>query len=137
MDPRTQLLREGEEAVAAADWDTARARFEQLLEEGDSPEALTGLSKVAMIAREYERAIELKERAFAACRRAGLLEAASDNAIWLAFMHATYHGNFSAALGWKQRAAGVLEGAEESAAHGRLTLLEAPFTRDPVERERL
>ena len=52
-------------------------------------------------------------------------------------MYATYHGNFSAALGWKERAASVLEGVEESAAHGWLTLLNAPFSRDPAEREQL
>ena len=90
-----------------------------------------------MIEREYERAIELKERAFELYRRAGQAAEASDNATWLTFMYATYHGNFSVALGWKQRAASALEGAEESAAHGWLTLLDAPFTRDPAEREQL
>ena len=61
---REDLLREGEEAIIAADWKTARACLERVLEQGESPAALTGLSKVAMIEREYDRAIELKERAF-------------------------------------------------------------------------
>ena len=52
-------------------------------------------------------------------------------------MYATYHGNFSAALGWKERAASVLDGTEETAAHGWLTLMGAPFSRDPAEREQL
>ena len=59
---REDLLRGGERAIAAADWETARACLERALEEGDSPDALTGLSKVAMIEREYERAIEYRER---------------------------------------------------------------------------
>jgi DNA-binding CsgD family transcriptional regulator/tetratricopeptide (TPR) repeat protein len=130
-------LREGELAIAAADWETARACLERAWAEGDSPDALTGLSKVAMIEREYERAIELRERAFELYKAARQPAPASDCAIWLTFMYATYHGNFSAALGWKERAASVLDGTEESAAHGWLTLTEAPFSRDPAEREQL
>ena len=135
--PREDLLREGEEAIAAADWQRARVCLERVLEQGESPEALTGLSKIAMIDREYERAIELKERAFELYRRAAQFAPALDSASWLAFMYATYHGNFSAALGWKERAASVLEGVEECAAHGWLALLNAPFTRDRAEREQL
>ena len=65
------LLHKGEEAIAAADWETARVCLEKVLEREESPEALTGLSKVAMIEREYERAIELNERAFELFRGAG------------------------------------------------------------------
>jgi hypothetical protein len=86
---REDLLRAGEAAIAAADWETARASLERVLEQGESPAALTGLSKIAMIDREYERAIELKERAFELDKRAGRLAAASDNAMWLAFMYVT------------------------------------------------
>jgi len=134
---RDDLLREGEEAIAAAQWERARICLERVLDQGESPEALTGLSKVAMIDREYERAIELKERAFELYKRAGKLAAASDTASWVTFMYATYHGNFSVALGWKERAASVLEGVEECAAHGWLALLNAPFSREPAEREQL
>lgn len=139
MDARTRehLVREGEEAIAAADWRSARVCLERVLEHGESPEALTGLSKVAMIDREYDRAIELKERAFELYTRAGQFAPASDNAIWLAFMYVTYQGNLSVGLGWKERAASVLEGVEECAAHGWLRLLNAPFTRDTAEREQL
>jgi DNA-binding CsgD family transcriptional regulator len=131
------VLREGDEALAAADWERARACFARVLEQRERPEALTGLSKIAMIEREYERAIELKERAFELYRRAGRRAEASDIASWVTFMYATYHGNFSVALGWKERAARALEGVEECAAHGWLELLNAPFSRDPAERERL
>jgi DNA-binding CsgD family transcriptional regulator len=137
LQAREDLLTSAERAIAAADWQTARACLERALEEGDSPDALTGLSKVAMFEREYERAIELRERAFDLYKAAGEQARASDSAIWLTFMYATYHGNFSAALGWKERATSVLDGTEESAAHGWLTLLQAPFSRDPAEREQL
>ena len=108
---REALLREGEEAVAVADWDRARVCFEGVLEQGESPGALAGLSKLAMINREYDRAIELKERAFELYARAGQFAPASDNAIWLTFMYVTCHGNVSVGLGWKERAASVLEGS--------------------------
>ncbi len=134
---RENLLRKGEEAIAAADWATARDCYEEALADGEIPEALTGLSKVAMIEREYERAIELRERAFELYKRAGQLAAASQDATWLTFLYANYHGNFSVALGWKERAASVIEGVEECAAHGWVTLLNAPFSRDPGEREQL
>jgi tetratricopeptide (TPR) repeat protein len=104
---REDLLREGEAAIAAADWETARASLERVLEQGESPEALIGLSKIAMIEREYDRAIELKERAFELQKSAGQMEAASLNATWLTFMYVTYQSNFSVGLGWKERASSV------------------------------
>ena len=134
---RENLLRSGEDALAGADWDRARDCFERAIDEGESPDALTGLSKVAMIEREYECAIELRERAFELYKSAGRFAAASSDATWLAFLYANYHGNFSVALGWKERATSVLEGVEECAAHGWVTLLNAPFSRDPGEREQL
>jgi DNA-binding CsgD family transcriptional regulator len=135
--PLDHLLRAGKQAIAAADWDTARACFERALDAGDEPNALTGLSEVAMYEREYERAIALRERAFELYKEIGEFAPASVGAIWLTFMYATYHGNFSAALGWKGRAETVLDGTEETAAHGWLLLLQAPFSHDSAEREQL
>jgi hypothetical protein len=43
------LLRQGEEAIVAADWERARACLEEVLARHESPDALIGLSKVAMI----------------------------------------------------------------------------------------
>ena len=71
---------------------------------GETPEVLDGLSEVAHFEGEYDRAIELKERAFAAYRRAGKRVEAADIARWLAFLHGTFHGNFSVASGWMGRA---------------------------------
>lgn len=132
-----ELLRDGDAALAAADLETARSCFERVLEDGEDPDALTGLSKVAMLEREYERAIELKERAFELYRAGGRAGGAADCAQWLTFMYVTYAGNLSAGLGWKERAASALEGAEESAAHGWLEILQAPFADEPTDRERL
>ena len=62
---------------------------------------------------------------------------AAELARWLAFLHGAVHGNMAAANGWMARAEGLLEGVEESAAHGWLTLDRAPWSRDAAERERL
>jgi hypothetical protein len=54
---------------------------------------------------------------------------------WLAFLYVSVQGNVAAANGWMARAGSVLEGVEESAAHGWLILDRAPWTSDASERE--
>jgi DNA-binding CsgD family transcriptional regulator len=130
------LLRSGREALAAADWDRARSCFERAREDEETPEVLDGLSELAHFEGEYDRAIDLKERAFAAYRRSGKRVEAADTARWLAFLHGTFHGNFSVASGWMGRAESVLEPVGECAAHGWLILDRAPFSRDSSEREK-
>jgi DNA-binding NarL/FixJ family response regulator len=132
-----ELLRSGREALAAADWERARSLFEKAGEAGETAEVLDGLSQAAHFQGQYARAIELKRRAFAAYRRRDMRAEAAELARWLAFLHGTVHGNMAAASGWMARAERLLEGVEECAAHGWLTLDHAPFTRDVSERERL
>jgi DNA-binding CsgD family transcriptional regulator len=98
---------------------------------------LDGLSQAALFQGRYAQAIELKERAFAAYRRRDRRAEAAELARWLAFIHGTVHGNMAAASGWMARAETLLDGVDECAAHGWLTLDRAPFTRDTSERERL
>jgi DNA-binding NarL/FixJ family response regulator len=131
-----RLLHDGWAALEAADFDAARSSFEQALAEDETPEALDGLARACQFQRDYARAMELMERAFAAHRSAGDPAKAADLARSLAFMHASVHGNFAAAGGWIARAEGVLDGVAECPAHGWLVLDHAPFSRDPDERER-
>jgi tetratricopeptide (TPR) repeat protein len=131
-----ELLHRGREALAAADWATARSCFEQARERDAAPEALDGLSEVAHFEGDYDRAIELKERAFAAYRSGDKRVEAADVARWLAFLHATCRGDFPAASGWMGRAESLLEGVDECAAHGWLILDRAPFSRSSSEREK-
>jgi tetratricopeptide (TPR) repeat protein len=132
-----ELLRRGREAIAAADWESARAVFEQAAEFGESAETLAGLGEALLFAGEHARAIELKERAFAEYERGGLRAEAAELARWLAFLHVSVHGNPAAANGWMARAEGLLEGLPECAAHGWLVLDRAPWTSDASEREQL
>jgi DNA-binding NarL/FixJ family response regulator len=130
------LLRNGWAALAAADWESARSWFEQARADGETAEVFDGLSQVAHFEGEYDRATELKERAFAAYREAGRPVDAANTARWLGFLHATCYGNFAAASGWMARAERMLEGVQECAAHGWLILDRAPFSRDRSEREK-
>jgi DNA-binding CsgD family transcriptional regulator len=130
-----ELLRLGREALAAADWEGARAHLEQAAGFGETAEILDGLGEALQFGGEHARAIELKERAFAEYERRGLRAEAAELARWLAFLYASVHGNVAAANGWMARAESMLEGVEESAAHGWLMLDRAPWTSDSSERE--
>ena len=120
-----------------ADWERARAVFEQAAELGETAEILDGMGDALQFGGEHARAIELKERAFAEYERRGLRAEAAELARWLSFLHVSVHGNVAAANGRMARAESLLEGVEESAAHGRLTLDRAPWSSDASERERL
>ena len=132
-----ELVRFGREALAAAEWERARSFFEQAAEFGESAEILAGLGEALQFGGEHRRAIELKERAFSEYERRGLRAEAAELARWLAFLYVSVHGNAAAANGWMTRAERVLEGVEECAAHGWLTLDRAPWTSDASEREEL
>jgi ATP/maltotriose-dependent transcriptional regulator MalT len=133
----SDAVREGRAALAAGDWELARSCFETAAEElGERAEVLDGLSQAAHFQGEYDRAIELMERAFAAYRRDGERVAAVRPARWLAFLHVAVHGNVAAANGWMARAERLLEGVDDCVEHGWLALDRAPWTDDPAERER-
>jgi DNA-binding NarL/FixJ family response regulator len=131
-----EFLRLGREALAAADWERARAFFEQAAEFGESAEVLDGLGEALQFGGEHARAIEVKERALAEYERRGLRAEAAELARWLAFLYASVHGNAAAANGWMARAESLLEGVEECAAHGWLILDRAPWTSDSSDREK-
>jgi tetratricopeptide (TPR) repeat protein len=128
------LVEAGRRALEAGDWDAARDAFERA---GESAETLAGLSEAVRYQGDHERAIELKERAFALYRRDGKRAEAAELARWLAFLHGAVHGDFAVANGWMARAERLLDDVEECAAHGWHTLDRAPFSDDPSERERL
>ena len=133
---RDDPLRDGQDALAAADWPRARSAFEQALEAGEAAEALDGLSEAAHFQGEHRESIELKERAFALYRQGGKQAEAAAAARWLAFLHGAVNGNGAAAGGWMARAERLLEDVDECVEHGRLMLDRAAWTDDPAVRER-
>lgn len=132
-----ELVRLGREALAAAEWEHARAFFDQAAEFGETAEVLDGLAEALQFGGKHARAIEVKERAFTEYERRGLRAEAAELARWLAFLYVSVHGNVAAANGWMARAESMLEGVEESAAHGWLILDRAPWTSDALDREHL
>jgi hypothetical protein len=62
---------------------------------------------------------------------------AAEVARWLAFLHASVHGNMPPPTGGWRGPAACSKGVEECPAHGWLTLDRAPWTDDASERERL
>ena len=122
--------------MAVAVWAGARVCFEQARELAETAEVLDGLSQAAHFQGCHQEAIELKERAFAAYRRRGMWEQASNAARWLAFLYGAVHGNRAAANGWMAWGERLLEGVDECVEHGRLALDGAAWTEDPAERER-
>ena len=131
-----ELVRLGRDALAAADWERARALFEQAAELGETAEVLDGLAEALQFGGQHDRAIELKERAFAEYERRGMRAEASELARWLAFLNASVHGNVAAANGWMARAESLLEGVPECAAHGWLMLDRAPWSVGCLRSER-
>ena len=132
-----ELLRLGREALAAAEWERARDLFEQAAELGETAEVFDGLAEALLFGGQHDRAIELKERAVAEYERRGMRAEASELARWMAFLHASVHGNVAAANGWMARAESLLEHVPECAAHGWLMLDRAPWSSDASEREQL
>jgi tetratricopeptide (TPR) repeat protein len=124
------LAHKGRLALAAADWKRARACFERAYVLDDSPEVLDGLSQALHFTGEYDRAIELSERAFAAFRRAGKRVEAAELARRLSFLHFLVRGNVAVANGWMAQATSALEGVQECPAHGWLALDTARGTSD-------
>ena len=118
-------------------WERARLLFERARELEESAEVLDGLSRALHFEGDYPRAIECTELAFAAYCTEGRSADAADRARWLAFLQATINGNMAVAGGWMARAEELLADTAECASHGWLRLDQAPFSRDPVERERL
>jgi DNA-binding CsgD family transcriptional regulator/tetratricopeptide (TPR) repeat protein len=131
------LIRDGWTALAEADWDAARSCFERAGELEQTAEILDGLGRALHFQGNYPQAIAVTERAFAAYRKQGKPVDAADRARWLAFLHGAINSNMAVAGGWMERAASLLEGAEECAGHGWLVLDRAPFTDDAEERRQL
>jgi DNA-binding CsgD family transcriptional regulator len=137
VDSAHEHLRDGRQALAAGEWEKARLCFQRASELDASAEVLDGLSQAVQYQGDHARAIELRARAFSAYLHDDKPVEAAEVARWLAFLHASVHGNMPAANGWMARAERLLEGVEECPAHGWLTLDRAPWTNDASERERL
>src|SRR5690348_1402176 len=122
-----RLLADGNDALAGSEWVTAKRLFSEALEQGETPEALEGLASAAFFLSEGELALETRERAYAAYRRAGRPVDAARLAIALAWDYRTARGERAVADGWLARARRLLEGSGPTKEHAWLALREASF----------
>src|SRR5918994_666102 len=128
---------EGYEALAAGDWEAARAAFESALSSEELPEALDGLGRAFWWLRESEQAIVSRERAYSGFRRDGELARAARIALWLSREYALVWGNEAAASGWLARAERLLADVAPDAERGWLELARSERAREPAVSGRL
>ncbi len=125
------LVANGEEALAAGDWERARDAFAGAVDEHPSPQALDGLGRTLWWLGDVDGAIEYRERAYASLRKAGDLAAAARIALWLAREYLEAVGNQPASNGWIARAEGLLRDTPPGPEHGWLELTRGGLAIDP------
>jgi DNA-binding NarL/FixJ family response regulator len=130
---QTTAFEEAATALAAGEWERARAGFEVVLEGEPSPDAEEGLGRALWWLRNPDEAIVHMERAYAGFRDRGDAARAARSALWLSREYQAVHGNAAASNGWYARAEGLLRDAPPAAEHGWLALTRAERASDPAE----
>jgi ATP/maltotriose-dependent transcriptional regulator MalT len=114
---QTGRLIDGQQAMERADWEAARAAFEEVLEVGESAEARDGLGQALWFLGDVAGGIAMRERAFEEHVRAGRCDDAARMAVWVSHQH-FIAGRASAARGWLARSERALQNVEGCAGHG-------------------
>src|SRR5919198_3930120 len=126
----------GRAALAAGDWEAARAAFEAQLEAEATAAAYEGLGVACRWLGEQEAAIRHLQRAYRLHRQAGDARAAARVAVQLCLGECYFHSDVAVGLGWLERADRLLEGHEPGAEQGWLALLRGHLAlqvdRDPA-----
>ena len=104
MATAAHLQRRADEALAAADWATARRLYSAALAEDETPEALEGLARASFFLNEGAPALDAHERAYAGYRGAGRAVDAARMAIALAWDYRAFRGERAVSDGWLARA---------------------------------
>jgi tetratricopeptide (TPR) repeat protein len=130
------LVSRGEEALTTGDWEAARQAFTGAVEQEPTPDALDGLGRTLWWLGDVDGAVEHRERAHTAFRRAGDTSRAALIALWLAREYREALGNEPASNGWTARAEGMLRDAEPGLEHGWLELTRGGRAFDPEQMRR-
>ena len=129
-------LLEARAAFARADWQAAKDLYERVLaHDPEDPDALDGLGQSSWWLGDKQAGVELRAKAFAAYQRRGDRARAGFIAAYLAGEY-RIAGNTSLAQGWVGRAQRLLDGLDESAAHGWLEIELSKRAAEPAEEER-
>lgn len=127
MSTSTELMARADEALAGADWETARRLFVEALAEGAMPEALEGLASACFFLNEGDEALDAHERAYAGYRAAGRVVDAARMAIALGWDYRAFRGEQAVSDGWLARARRLLDGHTPTRELGWLAVREASF----------
>ena len=127
MATAAHLQRRADEALAAADWATARRLYSAALAEDETPEALEGLARASFFLNEGAPALDAHERAYAGYRGAGRAVDAARMAIALAWDYRAFRGERAVSDGWLARARRLLAGSGPTREAGWLAVREASF----------
>jgi len=119
MNEGTEVER-GHAELALGRWTAARAAFDGVLEAGDQPVALEGLSWAAWWLDDAATVFAAREQAFRLYKRTRRPADAARMATWLACDELDFNGATAVASGWLRRAARLLEPLEPGPDHGWL-----------------
>lgn len=127
----------GRAALRAGLWSEALVAFESAVGDGETPEALDGLAEARYWQGDYESAIDLRERAYAAFRARGETRYPAVLAAYhLAFDYAAVYGNAAASNGWLERGKRLAEVSGDCPERGWVELACAVSTDDFAAKER-
>ena len=124
VEPATEAIQAGRDALARAAWAEARRAFESSLEREESAEALEGLGAAAWWLDDAAVVFDARERAYRLYAERGERCSAARVATAIAWDYEAFRGELAIAQGWLGRARRQLEGLEPTAEHGWLALRE-------------
>jgi DNA-binding NarL/FixJ family response regulator len=136
-----EALAAGWEALAATDWERARASFETAMAMEPSAGALEGLSLAAWWLDDAETMFATRERAYGLYRRDGDRLSAGRLATLFGIDYFSFRGEAAIGNGWFRRAHRLLEGLPPAPDHGWLWIWEGQIRlledNDPATARRL
>jgi DNA-binding NarL/FixJ family response regulator len=115
----------GRAALEQADWEGARARFEEAVNADECAEAWEGLSRAAWWLGDQEETLAARERAYRAYQAAADPRGAARMAAWLASDQIDFRGDDAVASAWLQRGRALLAGHPPCSELGYIALREA------------
>lgn len=131
------MVRDGETALAAGDWDVAMGLFEASLTEEETAEGHAGLGEALWWLGDLSRSIQHRERAHTLFRHRKDPGEAFLCALFLVLDYQGHVGNYAASAGWLARAERLLDEFELDEFRGWLWLAKSNEVRDPLDGERL
>src|SRR5262245_11080254 len=133
IEAATDPVERGDQALAAGDWEDARAAFETAVEASRSARALEGLGRALWWLHDTDDAVSHMERAYALYREDGEIRPAASCALWLAREFRAAYGHDAVSDGWLARAEGLLRDAGDVPEQGWLALSRAEGADAPAD----